>query len=291
MTTRHTEDSALHGNGEKSVGDVPADKPAAPGSLDHSSRDEFFAHYEEYSVSADRVKSFTNLRDSLLTVMSTSVLKSPFDILDVGCNAGTLSILWSDLGHRVSGIDVNKPLLDLADSRGKQAGHDIDFRLGTATDLPWDDGSFDICCVPELLEHVKEWEACLNEAIRVLRPGGLLYISTSSYLCPRQQEFTLPLYSWYPAPLKRHYERLAVTARPEIANHAVYPAVNWFSFYSLRRELAKRGLQSIDRFDIAYQTKASTLQKSILWAIRKMPPLRFLGHVATEGTRIVGFKL
>jgi 2-polyprenyl-3-methyl-5-hydroxy-6-metoxy-1,4-benzoquinol methylase len=54
----------------------------------------------------------------------------------------------------------------------------------------------DVCLLPELLEHVADWQSCLNEAARVLRPGGLLYLSTTNVLCPRQQEFNLPLYSF-----------------------------------------------------------------------------------------------
>ena len=58
-------------------------------------------------------------------------------------------------------------------------------------------------------------------------------------------EFNLPLYSWYPDPLKRYCERLAVTTRPQVANFDKYPAVNWFSFYELRVFLSRYGYPSI----------------------------------------------
>ena len=75
----------------------------------------------------------------------------------------------------------------------------------------------DVCLLPELLEHVADWQSCLKEAPRVLRSGGLLYLSTTNVLRPRQEEFNLPLYSWYPGPLKRYCERLAMTTRPALA--------------------------------------------------------------------------
>ena len=87
----------------------------------------------------------------------------------------------------------------------------------------------DVALLPELLEHVANWQDCLNEAARIVKPGGLLYLSTTSWLCPMQQEFNLPLYSWYPGFLKRKYERLAVTTRPEIANHCKYPCLLYTS--------------------------------------------------------------
>ncbi len=94
--------------------------------------------------------------------------------------------------------------------------------------------------LPELLEHVEDWQTCLNEAVRALRPGGALYLSTTNALNPVQDEFELPFYSWYPGFLKRHYERLAVTTRPELVNHAKYPAVHWFTFFGLKPYLRAR---------------------------------------------------
>ena len=155
-------------------------------------------------------------------------------VLDVGCGAGALSLLWADAGHRVHGLDVNEPLLSLARERAEREGKSIEFKLGSATQLPWSDRSMDVCMVPELLEHVAEWQTCLREFVRILRPGGVLLLTTSNKLCPVQQEFNLPLYSWYPGPIKRYFERLAVTSRPDLANFAKYPAVHWFSYYGLR---------------------------------------------------------
>ena len=156
-------------------------------------------------------------------------------VADIGCGAGTQSLLWAELGHSVFGLDVNAPLVEVAQRRAAERGLPVDFRVGTATALPLEDSSVDVCLLPELLEHVPDWEACLREAARSLDVGGLLYVSTTNVLCPVQSEFNLPLYSWYPSFVKRRYERLAVTTRPAIANYAKYPAVNWFTFYASAR--------------------------------------------------------
>jgi SAM-dependent methyltransferase len=140
--------------------------------------------------------------------------------------------------------------------------------------------------MPEVLEHVADWRSCLSEAVRVLRPGGLLYLSTTNRLCPVQQEFDLPLYSWYPGPLKRRYERLSVTTRPELVNHAKYPAVNWFDFYSLSRASELQGLVCLDRFDVAALGAHSGLGKFVLTAVTRAMPLRLLAHLATPYTTI-----
>ncbi len=149
----------------------------------------------------------------------------------------------------------------------------------------------DLCLMPELLEHVADWRRCLDEAVRILKPGGVLYLSTSNILCPAQQEFELPLYSWYPARLKHYYERLSVTTRPELVNYATYPAVHWFSYYGLRKELKKRGLQALDRFDFSAVTSTTALRRIVFTVIRRLPPLRFLGHMATPYTLVVATKI
>jgi 2-polyprenyl-6-hydroxyphenyl methylase/3-demethylubiquinone-9 3-methyltransferase len=148
----------------------------------------------------------------------------------------------------------------------------------------------DICLLPELLEHVADWRTCLMEASRVLRPKGLLYLSTTNVLCPSQQEFNLPLYSWYPGVLKRYCERLALTSRPEIANHARYPAVNWFSFYGLSRFLAPLGFRCLDRFDLIDLESKSGSARAVVALLQRSRLLRVLAHVATPGTALVGIR-
>jgi SAM-dependent methyltransferase len=148
----------------------------------------------------------------------------------------------------------------------------------------------DVCLVIELLEHVDDWERCLEEFARVLKPGGILFLTTSNKLCPIQQEFNLPLYSWYPTPIKHHFERLALTTHPQLANFAKYPAVNWFSFYGLRRVMASLGFRCLDRFDVMDVSKKSAFERLVVSAVRGSAVCRWLAHVATEGTMIACVK-
>jgi 2-polyprenyl-6-hydroxyphenyl methylase/3-demethylubiquinone-9 3-methyltransferase len=110
-------------------------------------------------------------------------------------------------------------------------------------------------------------------------------------MCPRQCEFNLPLYSWYPARAKHYFERLAVTTRPDLANNASYPAVNWFTPYGLARELAQRGFTSLDRFDIADTTNKSKFARLAIQSIRLLPAIRFLAHSCFAGTTTLAIKM
>lgn len=262
------------------------------GQFDHSSDPNFYTYYAEQSASPRTRQRFARVRDKVLKLVAAqrSEEQRALKVLDIGCGAGTQARLWAELGHEVFGLDVNAPLIEVGRARVQNEGLNVKFDVGSATKLPYGDESMDVCLMPELLEHVEDWQSCLREAVRVLRPGGVLYLSTTNALCPKQQEFNLPLYSWYPGFVKRRYERLSVTTRPELTNYARYPAVHWFTFYGLSRYLGSLGMQCLDRVDLIDVSRRSLAARALVWAARRMPLLGFVAQVVTEGTNIFGIK-
>ncbi len=285
--------SQPHKTGDETQRRENSEGRTAPGcsGWDHSTDPRFYEYYAKESLSPQALQRFCSIRDIILQMLRNGGgPPGAFDVADIGCGAGTQSTLWAERGQRVHALDVNEPLIELARERAARAGYQIDFRVGSAAQLPWDDESMDVCLANELLEHVSDWQSCLKEFARILRPGGVLFLATSNKLCPIQDEFNLPLYSWYPTPVKRYFERLAVTTRPQLANYAKYPAVNWFSFYSLRSSLEKLGFECMDRFDLIRTSEKGTLARFVVQAIRKVPALRLLGHMATNGTVLLAVK-
>lgn len=255
---------------------------------DTSCHDGFYRHYERQSGGDADWDRFQMIQSTVWRALGQPA--APLRVGDIGCGAGTQCRLWAGLGHRVQGVDISEALIGLARKRARQAGLDIQFTVASATALPWDDGAMDLCVAPELLEHVTDWTTCLSEMVRVLRPGGALFISTSNKLCPSQEEFSLPMYSWYPAWLKHRFEHLARTTHPALAGYATYPAVNWFTYFGLRDHLARQGLRCMDRFDMMDLAGRGRMTRALVQAIRRWPPLRFLAHVATPYTVLLGIK-
>jgi 2-polyprenyl-6-hydroxyphenyl methylase / 3-demethylubiquinone-9 3-methyltransferase len=97
-------------------------------------------------------------------------------ILDVGCGAGFLSNYLGELGHHVIGLDAEDDPLAVA-SRHDRTGK-VDYQHGDALSLPYIDGSFDVVCAMDFLEHVEDPEHAVAEAARVLAPGGLFFFHT-----------------------------------------------------------------------------------------------------------------
>lgn len=254
---------------------------------DHDRR--FVEYYAAQSSTAEAAERAGRIRDLILrSRQSCSAPIEGLEIADIGCNAGTQSLAWLEKGHRVHGVDVSRDLIALAQRRTSGFGDRACFDVGDATALPWPDARFDVCLLPELLEHVRDWEACLRDAIRILRPGGTIFLSTTNVLCPVQQEFALPMYSWYPRPVKRYFLDKSMTTRPDLANFAKFPAFHWFSPYELKGYLEGRGLEVRDRFDLIDEAGRSGLARAVIRVLKRWRVARYVGHVLTPSTVLIG---
>jgi 2-polyprenyl-6-hydroxyphenyl methylase/3-demethylubiquinone-9 3-methyltransferase len=93
--------------------------------------------------------------------------------LDVGCGDGRTSGVWLQRrGCEYVGADISATAVAQARSQG------LDARvIADASDLPFDDGTFSGVLAVELLEHLFEPQRAAAEFHRVLRPGGLLFVS------------------------------------------------------------------------------------------------------------------
>jgi 2-polyprenyl-6-hydroxyphenyl methylase/3-demethylubiquinone-9 3-methyltransferase len=99
-------------------------------------------------------------------------------LLDVGCGGGVLTEEFARVGCQAAGIDISSHSIAIAQAHARQNGLSIDYRVGSATDLPFEPESFDVVSCCDVLEHIHEWRNVVAEVGRVLTPGGLFLFDT-----------------------------------------------------------------------------------------------------------------
>jgi len=109
------------------------------------------------------------------------------DVLDMGCAAAGKSLYYVSLGARhVTGVDIVEHYRAEAEAMAEKLGFSdrFTFVLGSAYELPFEDHRFDTVIMNDFMEHVDNPAAALREAMRLVRPGGRIFINFPPYYHP-----------------------------------------------------------------------------------------------------------
>jgi 2-polyprenyl-6-hydroxyphenyl methylase/3-demethylubiquinone-9 3-methyltransferase len=136
------------------------------------------AFYEElgdkWLTASDHPIALLRAENRLRNPWIASKLPSSSKVLDMGCGAGFLTHELASAGHEVTGVDLSEESLNVArklDKKGSYLRADV-------TAIPLESESFDAVCAMDLLEHVENPKAVVQEASRLLKPGGLFFFHT-----------------------------------------------------------------------------------------------------------------
>lgn len=101
-------------------------------------------------------------------------------VLDCGVGSGSLSMalqrLLTDKRVNWYGIDTSSEMLNTAEAVTRRAGMTVSLKQANVLSIPYADASFDMVMAAHVLEHLPQPDRALKEMVRVLKPGGRLFI-------------------------------------------------------------------------------------------------------------------
>jgi len=110
------------------------------------------------------------------SILKNLVGEKPRRVLDVGTGTGFIALLIGEMGHHVTGIDIAEDMLEQAKVKATKGNMDIEFQLGDADELPFDNNVFDVVINRHVLWTMPKPKKAVAEWARVLKPGGKLVI-------------------------------------------------------------------------------------------------------------------
>jgi 2-polyprenyl-3-methyl-5-hydroxy-6-metoxy-1,4-benzoquinol methylase len=132
------------------------------------------AHYEKSVIGYYRFYHY----HALFPMIRRLVRKTQRPLtLDLGTGSGIVACYLAQFGCRVHAIDHSPEMLAIAKDRAASMGVQVDFELADAETLKFPDAYFDAVTINAVLHHLADYRPMLREAVRVLKPGGILYVS------------------------------------------------------------------------------------------------------------------
>ncbi len=136
------------------------------------------SYYDMFENRGERYFARLYLKEIIQWIQSEK-LQGPLKILDAGCQTGRLSIPLSQMGHQVTGVDTSSLALRRAWCHARERGTQARWIWGDLRRwLPAQpEGSFDLVLCTEVLYLRSNYRQLLAGLLRLLRPGGLFFIS------------------------------------------------------------------------------------------------------------------
>ena len=134
----------------------------------------FAAHAGEW----DSIRALHIADKAVEAAIVEAIGTRPFDsLLDLGTGTGRMLELLAPLYARAVGVDTSSAMLAVARANLDRAGvNSAHVRLADIQNLPFARNTFDVVTIHQVLHYLGEPERAINEAARVLRPGGRLLI-------------------------------------------------------------------------------------------------------------------
>ncbi len=126
-------------------------------------------------------QTWQDWRREIVGLMGSPDFPRSGKVLEIGSGAGDVSLLFAERGYQVSGIDISATAIEWAKEKASNARLKANFEVGDVTNMGrWENGTFDIVVDGHCLHCIigDDRAKVLKETFRVLKPGGMFYVST-----------------------------------------------------------------------------------------------------------------
>lgn len=132
-------------------------------------------YFEQVSSQWDTIRRGFYGEEVREAVLMAARILSDQTVLDVGSGTGFLTEAASRKARKVIALDFSESMI--AEARTKLAGRNVEFRIGSAEQIPLPDASVDAVIGNMVLHHCPSPETAVKEMTRVLAPKGRLVLS------------------------------------------------------------------------------------------------------------------
>lgn len=125
------------------------------------------------------LKTLHQLNPLRLSYISEKVNLNGKSVIDVGCGGGILSESMAFSGARVTGIDLNKSVIDVAKLHQLESAATVEYLYTSVESIAMErPAQYDIVTCLEMLEHVPDPASIVKSCAQLVKPGGHLFFST-----------------------------------------------------------------------------------------------------------------
>ncbi len=116
-------------------------------------------------------------RHQLMAAQMAEKIPAGGRVLEIAPGPGYFCLELAKRGqHHITGLDISKTFVEIARKNAAEAGVNVDFRQGNASDMPFADNTFDFTFCQAAFKNFSQPVRAIAEMFRVLRPGGLSVI-------------------------------------------------------------------------------------------------------------------
>lgn len=215
--------------------------------------------FESYA-SDKNLKSRKQKAQKIISVLKKFKDLKKSTILDIGVGFGVITSELAKCCNKINGVDI-------IDARKSTEGYQFK-KVGDAS-LPFKNESFDIVVSNYVLEHVRDQKKHINEINRVLKKGGICYLSTPNKFWPVESHYKLPFLSMLPKKIARFYLKIF---RKDVEEYDI----THLSYSQILKLVSEKFIVKDFTFEIMKHPEEYHLEKDLAFLSKVLSKFKFL---------------